>query len=177
MRIIKAKTALYGLMLGLLLLAATTTAGANPVQFNENGHYYEFVPDYAIPWDDAKTAAELKSHLGVQGHLATVTTTAEHVFLHDVFSQQIDDAWDIRKDGAPQAWLGGFSPAPHSTGTDWTVGWQWITGETWDYVGWGGSEPNGGTSSFSNVATIDLRYALGGWNDTFAARMGLKATL
>ena len=163
-------------LMGLILLAATTTARANPVQSNENGHYYEFVPAYGISYDAAKAAAAASSYLGVQGHLATVTTPTEDTFLHNNFSQQILGVWILINDGAPQAWLGGFSPGPHPnpSSPDPASGWQWITGETWNYTGWGNGEPNGGNSSLSNIATIDLRPALGGWNDTFADTPGVE---
>jgi uncharacterized repeat protein (TIGR02059 family) len=109
----------------------------------------------------------------MQGYLATVTTQAEDDFLKSSFSAQILAEHALHGDAAPQAWLGGFSPGPHPT-PDPSIGWEWITGETWLYAGWGGAEPGGGTSSFDNVATIDLRPIIDGWNDTFADTFGIE---
>jgi hypothetical protein len=45
-----------------------------------DGHYYELVDD-ARMWAGANTTAALYNYLGVAGHLATITSQAEHQFL------------------------------------------------------------------------------------------------
>lgn len=158
---------LYGLS------SSGVSGPAGPVKFSGNQHYYEFVPSYGISWEDAKTAAAQRSHMGLQGYVATATTQAEDDFIHNSFSSQILAEHAVINDAAPQAWLGGFAPGPHPS-PDPSLGWEWITGEDWLYAGWGNGEPNGGTSSLDNVATIDLRPALVGWNDTFADTPGVE---
>src|SRR5688572_1242733 len=74
------------------LLWSTSTGG--------NGHYYEFIRAVGISWDEARAQAQTKVHAGKRGHLATITSIAEHNFLA---SSGICDAtlYD-------SAWLGGF---------------------------------------------------------------------
>ena len=55
-------------------------AGAVPIQWTVasggNGHWYEHVY-IAMEWHPAKTFYESRSHLGLQGHLFTITSAAE----------------------------------------------------------------------------------------------------
>ena len=86
---------------GSVILAATSTADAAPIQWPEtgggNGHYYEIVLSDWITWNDARAGAAAMSYAGVDGHLATFTTSAEQDFLVGVYG------------GAPMdlLWLGG----------------------------------------------------------------------
>lgn len=175
----KKRNFLWGLRLGLMVTLGVISGiasmqivqaadQAGPIEYN--GHWYEFISDYGINWDNAKAAAELRSHLDSPGHLATITTQAENDFIHDNFSAQIQEAWSLRSDGAPQAWLGGISPDERYPSS----GWEWITGENWDFTGWGNGEPNGGHTNARNIATIDLRVELGGWNDTVWNTPGIE---
>jgi hypothetical protein len=134
-----------------------------------NGNTYEFVPSYGINWNDARSAAEARSHLGTQGRLVTITSEEENNFLHAEFTTHIETAWNVKTDGAAQAWLGGSSPTQTSPQT----GWQWISGEAWDYTSWGANEPNGGSDNLPNNATIDLRFPKA-WNDTVNTTAGVE---
>jgi hypothetical protein len=101
-------------------------AAANgPVQNPANGHWYEFVESSGISWTDAKIAAEAMDFMGSSGHLATIHSQQENDFVADLV--------DLR------AWLGGFQPegSPEPDG-----GWQWVTGEPFDYTNWNSGEPN-----------------------------------
>jgi hypothetical protein len=42
-----------------------------------NGHYYEFIPNVAITWTNAKTMAESMEYYELQGYLATITNAEE----------------------------------------------------------------------------------------------------
>ena len=53
------------------ITVAVTPAGTN--YFSGNGHYYELVSG-TINWEDAKTAAEASTYLGLTGYLVTITT-------------------------------------------------------------------------------------------------------
>src|SRR5437870_7980126 len=60
-----------------------------------NGHYYELVGDYNDPaqrwnWQDAKVLAESREHLGMFGHLVTITSAAEDLF---IVSLHADSKW------------------------------------------------------------------------------------
>lgn len=122
----------FGLSLVAVLFMAlgdVEKATAQPILFPDNGHYYDFVPD-VVNWHQAKAAAELMTFLGVQGHLATVTSQAEHDFLLSTFPAASAHAGP---------WLGGFQPAgsPEPAG-----GWTWITGEPFVFTIWRAGEPN-----------------------------------
>jgi len=126
---------------------------APPIQWapaaGGNGHYYEYVSDFEITWTQAKAAAEAKSFMGVQGHLATITSEAENDFLVANFSTSFSRS----------AWLGGWQ----EEGMAPDQGWQWLSGEPWGYTRWIAGEPNdtGG----------DERYlAVGGYYCSSACR-------
>ena len=100
-----------------------------PVAAGGNGHYYEYVPDLRVHWQDANAAAEASTHLGVAGHLATITSQAELDFVAASFDLDAD---------FNQAWLGGWQ----EPGMAPTEGWHWVTGEPWDFTNWAPGEPN-----------------------------------
>ena len=135
---------------GLLAAAALlplSGAAAAPIQFGDS--FYEYVPEEAISWADASAAAGAATFMGVNGHLATVTSAAENDFLVDlgpVFST------------AQGAWLGGAVDATQ-TGR-WAVGPE--AGQLFTFSNFAGGEPNEGPS---NVFAY-LSAALGGqWAD------------
>lgn len=135
------------------LTGITGVASAAPVLWSGNGHYYDVVLA-PITWDDARLAAASSSWLGVAGHLATVTSAAENVFLTDTFGDSVLD----------NLLLGGIQTpgSPEPSG-----GWTWITGEAFVFEGWRPGEPN----NFGNDENIILfaqasAEAFGNpWND------------
>jgi hypothetical protein len=50
----------------------------------DNGHYYQYVSDPAITWQQAETQAAASTYAGVAGYLATVTSTDEFNFINNV---------------------------------------------------------------------------------------------
>lgn len=101
------------------------------VFFEDNGHYYElvFVED-GLTWEDARVAAEARTYRGASGHLATITSTAENLFLTRVFGESSLDG----------RYLGGYQ-AEDSDEPD--GGWNWVTGEYfYGFTNWGEGEPN-----------------------------------
>ncbi|ATC63703.1 hypothetical protein CMV30_06905 [Nibricoccus aquaticus] len=92
-----------------------TTLGARAITFSlgtasifwTNGHYYEFVASTGITWTAAKAAAQSRTFYGMQGYLATVTTTAENTFIASKLSGQ--------------GWMGASDAAQESI-------WRWVTG-------------------------------------------------
>ena len=125
---------------------------AIPVQWSGNNNWYELVirPSGAyVTWDEAKALAEGSAYLGLQGHLVTVTSAGENSFVMGI-------------PGVTGAtWLGGFQdPA----GSEPSGGWQWITGETWNYTNWGPGEPNNaGNEDYLGLWTYSGTNVL--WND------------
>jgi hypothetical protein len=91
-----------------------------------NGHYYLIV-DQEATWEQARLLAESMEFMGLQGHLATITSEDENTFV----TTQLGDT--------AGAWLGGEQPPGSAEPAG---GWRWITGEPWVYTNWDEGEPN-----------------------------------
>src|SRR4030042_2342580 len=114
----------------LLLSAAPNLLYAQPVENPANGHWYEFITlGGELNWEQARDYAAARSHNGLPGHLATVTSSDENNFIEGIISF----------DGTIEIWIGGYQ-LPGQTQTD--AGWRWITGEAWSFTDWGEGEPN-----------------------------------
>lgn len=157
------------LVLFTALLGLATPAIAAPV-LGPTGNYYVVVPVGAggITWDDANAAANASVFLGVNGHLATITSAAEDVFV---------DTLRFTTFGSPgplqgEVWLGGFqSPI---TETVPSAGWTWVNGEgsfpgvtsVTPYANWGSGEPNDAFMTLEQYLAIGISGPVGmGWND------------
>ena len=97
----------------------------------DNGHFYQAVVNESdsITWDEARSRAAALSLEGFPGHLATITSEQEGLFIRDTFSEFLDSG----------PWIGGFQ-IEGSAEPD--AGWRWVTGEPFDYDNWGEVEPN-----------------------------------
>ncbi len=141
-----------------LLLFASSSIVAAQVPYAGNGHLYAIVEDAFINWDDAYAAAEALELGGplCPGYLATVTSSGEDDFIINTFTIGVLNT----------KWLGGIQP----DACDLDEGWEWITGETWDYTNWGPGEPNnifgqGGIQSCEDALQYRLLEGIPGWND------------
>src|SRR5687768_11752256 len=81
-----------GLGFALVTLAFAGSAPAAPVQWRVvnggNDHYYDFFAGVeGMSWEAARDRAAARSHLGVQGHLVTITSAAEQSFVNSVVPQ------------------------------------------------------------------------------------------
>ncbi len=125
-----------------------------------NGHHYEILPG-AFSWNDARIAAEARSYLGVPGHLATLTSEQENLWVSSNLSE-------LNCQNGTNFWLGGSQVG------DWGVGepaanWKWVTGEPWSYAFWQGGQPDNIVYG-PDLGTVDEDYlewnvVIGGWND------------
>jgi hypothetical protein len=113
------------------------------VVFPNNGHAYLLVAASSpIDWSDARSAS-----LALGGHLATVSSQAEHDFLLTLLAAS----------SAREVWIGG-TQANGASEPD--GGWGWDNGEPLTLGLWGPGEPNNYADA---EACMGLRAD--GWND------------
>jgi len=87
-----------------------------------NGNLYEFVQADNIAWGDAKTAAEQRTFGCAHGHLVTLTSAEEDVFV-ELLRQEYVQAGALP---GGEVWVGGYQlPYQAKTGD----GWFWINNE------------------------------------------------
>ncbi len=115
----------------------TTRAETAPIQWRVedggNDHWYQVVgASQAVSWSDANAAATAAG-----GYLATLTSSAENQLAFDLADHP--EFWTAPISANRGPWLGGFQ-SPGASAPD--AGWQWVTGETWDFTSWGIGEPN-----------------------------------
>ena len=166
------------LSLFILTLILITTSQANSTTFSEpffwkyNQHYYVVASEFKGSWDDA-WADLFHSPYGSTGYLATITTKEEQNLLRFLLEPFI--AWE--KGVTREFWLGGLQvPDPSYKGYEYPdQGWQWVTGESWEYsswgIGWYGPEPNdywepGSEQYLVAWSSAESAYrSLWNWND------------
>lgn len=134
----------------------------------DTSHYYEYVAAPGITWANAKNAAANRTYLGVNGYLATITSTAENSFMQSLVSGQ--------------GWLGGtcdYNYIFDSSGKQIYISlsqsignWHWATGPEAGqkfystsqgpliYSNWASGEPNNYGSEYCLHT-----YVNGTWND------------
>lgn len=163
------RTVNHILLTGSLVLLAGAVQ-ADPVFSPATNHYYEVLPGPAISWDDANAIAEGMTHLGVPGHLATITSAGEDQFVDQLRQDALDDAVISQS----QVWIGGFQAVGAGEPGD---GWQWVNGEgpipgtdsADPYANWADGEPNDTGDGNERHLTLG-RFGLGGgWNDEGSA--------
>ena len=133
-------------------IAAAPSLGA-PIQWSGNEHYYEVVSG-ATTWQQAHNAAAARTHLGLRGHLVSITSADENLFLTATFGA---GALDGRFLGGYQL-VGAVEPAGS---------WRWVTGEAVSFGGWFPGEPNngGGTGERVMIFAHPVQPWGKGWND------------
>lgn len=149
---------------GVLSVASASSAWAVPILNPDNGHYYELVEHGDLTWQQAKSLAASSSHLGLPGHLVTVGTESEHVFLQTQFASVIGDT-DLGRPGL-YAWIGLTDEAEEGN-------WQWVTGEPLLYTAWHVGEPNsnGGNEDYAHYWTRNGSWTWNDAPDTIAGRV------
>lgn len=108
-------------------IAFDMTAAQQPPLFNPtNGHYYQRISSFSLTFDEVLTKAAGMSHLGVPGHLATITSQDEQDFLNAKFASlgvtYLDDFWLGASDAAVEG------------------EWRWVAGPESGQLFWGGDQ-------------------------------------
>lgn len=119
------------LVCGLIVLSSQLGFAA-PVQWAQNGHWYEVVvsPEWFY-WNDANAAAVAKG-----GYLATITSNEENNFVFDL-TVNTPGAWGFSAEWAIGPWLGGYQDRNAPDYSEPSGGWRWVTGEPWGgYTNW-----------------------------------------
>ncbi len=139
----------------VLILGYGSVSQATVIQWEisaqGNGHYYEVVNTQMF-WTDANSAAEGSTYFGQPGYLATITSQAEQDFIIDnVIS-------------APTSyWLGGYQDRSAPDYGEPSDGWQWITGESWQYTNWASNQPDNDLNEEDYLQIYSEEYPY--WND------------
>ena len=148
-------------------MAQIQLAAATPIALGSN--YYDFVAGTDISWASADAAASASTFLGVNGHLATITSATENNFLSSNFGSF---------NGFAGAWLGGKVTGSGSGGSGfWVVGPEAgqqfsLGGSSFGgaYSNWGGIEPNNAPSAaYMNIGTSFSGIGTGQWADALDA--------
>jgi hypothetical protein len=134
-RVIKRASAIG---LGLWAGVASAVPTQWTVEAGGNGHWYE-LSDYRLNWEQARADAASRSHQGLPGYLATVTSLPEATFVNDLGNSS----------GNRTGWLAG-SDAEVEGDWRWTDGpeagqlfWRGGSdGTATGYAGWGVGWPN-----------------------------------
>ena len=121
-------------------------------------HFYEFVSDVRITWQQAKIAAENRTYFGRRGYLATLTSAEEADF--------------AGKQASGAGWIGG---SDEETEGEWkwvtgpeagTVFWRGaVSGTTPNFAFWNNNEPNDfNGEDYAHITDPSIGIP-GAWND------------
>ncbi len=144
--------------IGVFLLSGFVSAA--PIQWTTgtgaNNHWYEIIetPTSNIGWEQARDDAFGRTYEGNFGHLATVTSEEENIFIKDLLT-------------ADTYFLGGYQTPP-TTESDYDADWNWVTGEEWSYTNWQAGEPNNTYSGGGSEEHLEIQPNVAGtryWND------------
>ncbi len=122
-----------------------TSADLDPVLNPDNGNYYQVNTVTEVSWEEANESAEIKTHLGVSGHLVTITTQSENMFVKDLV-----------KDGT-RSWIGASDKEREGD-------FKWVTGEQSQYTNWADNQPN---NANNNENYVEFLGTTGTWNDIY----------
>lgn len=160
----------------LMVLAGVTfltpgPAHAVPIQWTSasggNDHYYDLITSPTLTWPNAKATAEALTYMGLAGHLATITSSAENTFIfNNLISGTAFNAWigatdDVAQGASEGEWF--WMSGPESGTKFWTGGLGGSVTGPFPYANWDTGEPNnsaaGTPEHFAKMKTN------GFWND------------
>ncbi|WP_109851888.1 C-type lectin domain-containing protein [Aquimarina sp. AU58] len=133
----------------------------NALFLPETGHFYEFVSDAGIRWDDARDDAATRTYFGLQGYLATLTSAAEAAFAG---SQITGNGWIGANDEAAEGqWTWVTGP---EAGTLFWTGNQTGSVVPGEFAFWNTGEPNNccGGEDYAHITAPGIGIP-NSWND------------
>ena len=125
-----------------------------------NGHGYELVvvPE-GVTWHEASDMA-----LQMGGHLATLTSYEEHLFVFENLASDVS----VYTDGFWGPLFGAYQDEDADDYSEPDGGWRWVTGEPWDWTNWLPGQPDNG-DGIESVGQFVIQPPngdlLGHWND------------
>ena len=131
-----------------LLFASPAVTAAQPFQWagavGGNDHWYEIVSVHGPTWTQARDLAASRTWSGMSGHLATITSASEQSFIQNLLG-----GMSLVPSNDPccgtSVFIGGFQNPSSPTYAEPAGGWQWVTGEAFNFQNWNTSpvvEPN-----------------------------------
>lgn len=122
-----------------------------------NGHWYQYV-ETLLTWAEARAEAEARSHLGLPGYLATITSADENAFILSMTPPNVWVGGTDERDEGVWEWAGG----PEVGEVFWTRQDGTVT-----YADWGGYEPNNAWREppGEDYLLAHALYATGTWAD------------
>ncbi|MBW4507507.1 MAG: FG-GAP repeat protein [Scytonematopsis contorta HA4267-MV1] len=139
----------------------------------ENGHFYEFVSSPAVTWTDARNLSNGKNYFGLQGYLATVTSSREQSLIQQKLQR---NGWIGASDeAAPNEWRWVTGPEGLQDNNRGLLFWRGLgDGGAVDgrYNNWETGEPNNKApgESYAHIISDPRAYpddpnSVGKWND------------
>lgn len=148
-----------------LAVGVSAVASAQWSTFAGTGHYYGvfLIEGSDHSWSTARAQAQAKiAPNGQTGDLATLTSADENAFVFAL--ADFPEFWVLDGAGNNEGpYLGGFQPdgSPEPAG-----GWQWVTGEAWDYTSWMPGEPSNWAGAEDRLCFFGIGSArTDRWND------------
>jgi hypothetical protein len=131
-----------------------------PVQWPQNGNYYEAVANpQVLSWESARAKSVAKG-----GHLASIASAEEGAFVFGLVNNA--NYWTRRPSGdffGP--WIGGKQNRNSVGFKEPSGGWEWLTGEPMAYAAWAPGEPNEWENSREDYVFF---YGLAGLTNSWA---------
>ena len=118
---------------------------------------------WPLHWFDANTAASASEYVGLSGHLVTITSEDENLFVFALIDN--DEYWASESGGYYRGpWIGGTAKVGATLPYDPLNDWEWVTGEAFTYQNWRPGEPNGDGGGV-HFADDPGRVRSAEWND------------